>query len=288
MRRGGCWHFFGVVGTCQQCQQICWHFVGTKTTYSYDIIDFCVFTTVGTLLALCWHSVGTRAEIHRLDAGSRMYPNGPSFHSGLPFGQIRDSPPRGVRPGCRALLASGERGAPSSPLPPNPPTRSPSARKRPCRGTRPAGRDREDSPAARERFSLSKCFATRLARPSLCSGTAPLARRTAAMLRAPPKGASRAVEPRFRAASSASFLRFTQRKESKKRRERVWAEPILARRSAACGARIGAEEVSVPVAGNHEIPSNGATTRSKNHNRTHPFSSRFPCATQHKEAKVSH
>ena len=46
------------------------------------------------------------------------------------------TPPPGVRPGCRALLASGGRGAPASPLPPNPPATRLRLAKSPCRGLR--------------------------------------------------------------------------------------------------------------------------------------------------------
>ena len=79
----------------------------------------------------------------------------------------------------------------------------------------------------------------RLPRPSLRFGTFPLTRRVA-----PPRGNSRAVEPRYRDGIARTWAAFHAGRE--KQEDRVWAEPIVARRSSRiAGARKVAEAVPV-------------------------------------------
>jgi len=94
--------------------------------------------------------------------------------------------------------------------------------KGPFRGTRPNGRDREDSPAAREWPSSAQNPSSRLPRPPLRFGTSPLSRFAR-------KGASRASAVRFRSPTPAqvSACHAGRSKESRKRgAEGRLSEPV--------------------------------------------------------------
>jgi hypothetical protein len=112
------------------------------------------------------------------------------------------------------------------------------------RGTRRI-RDREDSPTARVRPCITFVLATRLSRPSLSLRDVPPRPSRYALLRGGPRERPSRAPARHR----PHWCCVSRRAQNA--RGRVWAKPILARRSAgAACARIGAEADSVPMAVN--------------------------------------